>query len=174
MKSIVKYLYLFIFLSISLQAQEKFGIGFSTGPSLLNDNLALCSRVNLLFNFTNRFNAVLDFEHLICKVRKREIELIPKLRYKTNLFKFNPYFEFGLGISHYPKVRETLKNGSFQGSGEIGETTLGIGGYSESFELGTGLIIPINKKLNFDLSLSISQTAFSNFSCLGFGLLYWI
>jgi len=174
MKSIIKYFYLFIFLSSSLLAQEKLGIGFNAGPALLENNLALCSRLNLLFNFSNRFNAVLDFEHLMCKDRKREIELMPKLRYKTDLFKFNPYFELGLGISHYPKTRETLKNGSVQDSGEIGETTLGIGGYSQSFELGTGFIIPINKNLNFDLSLSISQTAFSNFSCLGFGLLYWI
>jgi len=143
MKSIIKYFYLFIFLSISLQAQEKFGIGFSTGPSLLESNFALCSRLNLLFNFSNRFNVVLDFEHLIGKDRKREIELLPKLRYKTGLFKFNPYFELGLGISHYPKARETLNNESVQDSGEIGETTLGIGGYSQSFELGTGLIITI-------------------------------
>lgn len=171
-KSIIIYFFLIFFVSTSLPAKNKFEIGLSTGPSLLKNYFALSSQINLLCNFNNSLSIILNFEHLVCRERKREFMLLPKLRYKTNVLKFNPYFELGLGISHYPKGIETLKNGSIQGSGVNGETTVGTGGYSQSFELGTGLIIPINRKLDFDLSLSIFQTAFSEGSHLGFGLLY--
>lgn len=171
-KSIIIYFFLIFFISTSLPAQNRFEIGFSTGPSLLKNYFALSSQINLLFNLNDNFSMILNFEHLACNERKREIMLLSKMRYGPNVLKFDPYFELGLGVGHYPKVKETLTNGIIHASEVNGKTTVGTGGYSTSYEIGTGLTIPVSEKLDFDLNLSIFQTAFSEYPRLGFGLLY--
>jgi len=172
MKSVVLCFISLFFISASLPAQGKFEIGINTGPGFLNNHFALSSQINLLYNFNNNFSTIMNFEHLACKERQREIMLLSKMRYKITVQKLNPYFEFGLGISHFPDGKEILTNGSIQESEVNDATTIGTGGYSPSLEIGTGVIIPINRTFYMDSNLSVFQTKFSNYFRLGFGLLY--